>query len=133
MQLVAKDFLVVQESNGWKFVQRHNTALELKIHQFMEDSDEVIEAGGIHAVGTEQHESCQIDNQVYFPNGNVFRHELQQPATASHAPSSSAPPKVIQAPHVTLFCTRNAFTSSQTYLSNCWFLVHSFAGDFEDP
>ncbi|XP_078172347.1 BTB/POZ and TAZ domain-containing protein 2-like [Carex rostrata] len=40
MQLVTKDFLAVQESDGWKFVQRHDTVLELKIIQFVEDSDE---------------------------------------------------------------------------------------------
>jgi hypothetical protein len=41
VQLVAKDFLAVQESDGWKFVQRHDMALELEILQFLEDSDKV--------------------------------------------------------------------------------------------
>jgi hypothetical protein len=40
MQLVAKDFLAVQESDGWKFVQRHDLSLELEILQYLEDSDE---------------------------------------------------------------------------------------------
>ncbi|KAJ4756384.1 BTB/POZ and TAZ domain-containing protein 2 [Rhynchospora pubera] len=40
VQLVAKDFLAVQESDGWKFVQRHDMMLELEILQFLEDRDE---------------------------------------------------------------------------------------------
>ncbi|KAJ3675483.1 hypothetical protein LUZ60_004525 [Juncus effusus] len=40
VQIVAKDFRAVQESDGWRFVKRHDSALELEILQFLQDSDQ---------------------------------------------------------------------------------------------
>ncbi|RWW30119.1 hypothetical protein GW17_00005314 [Ensete ventricosum] len=41
MKQVAKDFAAVQQTEGWRFVQKHDPALELEILQFLEEADQV--------------------------------------------------------------------------------------------
>lgn len=41
MRQVAKDFAAVQQTEGWRFVQKHDPALELEILQFLEEADQV--------------------------------------------------------------------------------------------
>ncbi|CAD5178004.1 unnamed protein product [Musa acuminata subsp. malaccensis] len=40
MRQVAKDFAAVQQTEGWRFVQKHDPALELEILQFLEEADQ---------------------------------------------------------------------------------------------
>ncbi|XP_072955672.1 BTB/POZ and TAZ domain-containing protein 2-like [Typha angustifolia] len=40
MRLAVKDFAAVRESEGWRFLRRHDPALELEILQFMEEVDQ---------------------------------------------------------------------------------------------
>ncbi|WOL11308.1 BTB/POZ and TAZ domain-containing protein 2 isoform X1 [Canna indica] len=40
MRVVAKDFSAVQESEGWRFAQKHDPAMELEILQFLHDAEQ---------------------------------------------------------------------------------------------
>ncbi|XP_038976677.1 BTB/POZ and TAZ domain-containing protein 1-like [Phoenix dactylifera] len=40
MRLVAKDFAAVTQSEGWRFIQKHDPLLELEILQFLQDADQ---------------------------------------------------------------------------------------------
>ncbi|XP_073007667.1 BTB/POZ and TAZ domain-containing protein 1-like [Typha latifolia] len=40
MRLAVKDFAAVRQSEGWRFLRRHDPALELEILQFMEEVDQ---------------------------------------------------------------------------------------------
>ncbi|WOK97425.1 BTB/POZ and TAZ domain-containing protein 2-like [Canna indica] len=40
MKLVAKEFAAVQQSEGWRFVQKHDPGLELEILQFLEEEEQ---------------------------------------------------------------------------------------------
>jgi preprotein translocase subunit SecA len=46
-----------------------NELLQAKIKECDEDHDQVVEAGGLHIIGTERHESRRIDNQLRGRSG----------------------------------------------------------------
>ena len=46
-----------------------------QLKRFIEDSERVCEAGGLHVIGSERHESRRIDNQLRGRAGRQGEHE----------------------------------------------------------